>query len=431
MRIPPLIILAATLAISIGTSYVVIGQRVGDPGTVKSTTPKGVNVKKPKPSVPATPSRRTNAPLKTVIRTVIERVTPTTGSLSVAAEANATILVEPIKIRRAQAQQGIVPALERIFVFNDLKPGRYRVEGTLAEHHSVEKEVVIAASKSQSVTLDFRPILYSVTINTNINTGELKYGAEGQALSNLAPVQNSSVRLNLPAGKYVVEIVPSEFGYEPQRHTFSLTADQTILDVPLKRNFITMETLSPMWTNAELQTWDMPDAWRPDSKKNLTVKGSGVALPRDEGYRYYKDFKLSSSAKMLNGVAVSFVLRARDSQNYYLLQVTGEKSDEPYTVRLFVVKNGVEQRIRAIPIPRGGAKAMGSGQFFTVSIKMIDYAITVEIEDTETGAPYPLGVLTDPARNFAVGAVGIAGHPNEENVIGRFVVCTGDKCLSE
>jgi hypothetical protein len=409
------------VALSIGTYSLVTGQVVGGKGG--ST--------KPPASVPATPARRTNAPVKTVIRTVIERVTPTTGSLSVAAESNATILVEPIQIKNAQGQQGNVPAGERIFVFVDLKPGRYRVAGTLAGHQPVETEVVIAANKSKSATLNFRPILYSIIINTNVTAGELKYAPEGQSLSNVVPIQNKSVKLELPAGKYVVEIRAAEFGYESLRKTISLTADQTALDMPLRRIALTTDTLSPSWTSAELQTWEMPADWRPDTKKNLTVKGVGVALPREEGYRYYKDFKLSSSAKMLNGVAVSFALRAVDSQNYYLVQLTGEKSDEPNTVRLMVVKNNVEQRIRAIPIPRDGAKAMASGQFFTVSIKMIDYAITVEIEDTQTGKPYPLGVLTDPARHFPVGAVGIAGRANEENVIGRFVVCTGDKCLSE
>jgi hypothetical protein len=421
---PRITIVAAILVLSISAFSVVLGQRVGGAGgTVKD--PKSDASKNTSP-------RPTNPTVKTVYKTRVERVavTPTTGSLSVAAESNATILVEPIKVRNAQGQQGVVPSGEGIFVFNDLKPGRYRVAGTLAGHHPVEKEVVLAANKSQSVTLDFQPILYSVIINTNINTGELKYGAEGQPLSNVLPIQNRSVRLNLPAGKYVVEIVPSEFGYEPQRHAFSLTADQTVLDVPLKRIALTTDTLSPTWTSAELQAWEMPAGWRADARKNLSVKGPGVALPREESYRYYKDFRLSSSARMINGVALSFALRARDSQNYYLLQLTGEKSDEPYTLRLFVVKNGVEQRIRAIPIPRSGAKAMDAGQFFAVSIKMVDYAIAVEIEDSETGAPYPLGVLTDPARNFAVGAVGIAGRNNEENVIGRFVVCT-DKCLRD
>ncbi|MEK6282574.1 MAG: hypothetical protein AABN95_19615 [Acidobacteriota bacterium] len=418
-----IIILAAILTFS-GTFSVAFGQTVGGKGTVRE-----------KPNVPTTPTRRTNATIKAVksakpvnasVRTVF--VTPTTGSLSVGAEPHATILVEPINLKRVQAQKGTLPAGERVFVFRDLKPGRYRVAGTLAGHQEVETEVMIAANNSQSATLNFRPILYSVIINTNVSTGELKYAPKGQMLSNFIPIQNKIVRLDLPAGDYDIELKAAEFGYEMLRKTFSLTEDNTVLQMPLERSALTTETLSPTWTSADLQTWEMPDGWRPDSKKNLTVKGTGVALPRDEGFRHYKDFKLSSSARMLNAVALSFALRARDSKNYYLLQLTGEKSDEPNNVRLFLVKNGVEQRIRAIPIPRAGAKSMDAGQFFTVLVEMVDFTIKVEIVDTETGAPYPLGALTDPARTFAVGAVGIAGHANEENVIGRFVVCTGDKC---
>jgi hypothetical protein len=175
----------------------------------------------------------------------------------------------------------------------------------------------------------------------------------------------------------------------------------------------------------------MPASWQADARNNLLVNGAGIALPRDTSFRYYKDFKLVSSVRMVNGVSISFALRAADSQNFYLLQLTGEKSDEPYTARLFLIKNGVEQRLRAIPISRTAAGAMRSGQFFSVSIKMVDYTITVEIEDSQTGAPYILGALTDPDRNFPVGAVGIAARKDAQNVVGLFVVCTGAKCLNE
>jgi hypothetical protein len=414
------LILITVLSCLAASAPNVFAQRVGGTGsTVKETNA----------TAPGTPTRRTTAPVRTVIKTVIERVTPTTGSLSVAAESNATILVEPIKIKNAQGQEGKVPTGERIFIFVDLKPGRYRVAGALPGHEPVETEVVIAANKTHAATLNFKPVLYAVTINTNVTTGELKHAREGQPLSNVVPIQNKTVRLELPAGAYVVEISAEEFGYETLTKT--LTVDSaTTLELPLRRIALTTDTLSPTWTKAEMQTWDMPATWIADARKTLTVKGAGVALPREEGYRYYKDFRISSTAKMSSGVALSFALRARDSKNYYMVQLTGEKSDEPYTVRLFLVKNGVEQRIRAIPIPSAGAKAMMPDKFFTVTIKMVDFAITVEIEDSETGAPYPLGVLTDPARTYAVGAVGIAGHAGEENVIGRFVVCTGDKCLS-
>jgi hypothetical protein len=418
MRIPSIAIVA-TLALLVGACSMAMGQSVGGSGTVK----------KHEPASGGDPAPRSKAPVRVVTRTVEKKVTPTTGSLSVAAESSATILVEPINIRNGQGQKGVVPANERIFIFNDLKPGRYRVAGTLAGHNDVEATVDVAANKSQSATLNFQRILYSVTINTNVNTGELKYGEENQPVNQVAQIQNQKVQLRLPAGKYVVEITPGEFGYDTLHDGFSLTQDQTFA-FALKRIILSKETLSPTWTSAELQGWDMPPGWHADAKRNLWVKGPGVGLPREARNRYYKDFRLESNVKMTNGVAASFALRARDSQNYYLLQLTGGNADEPYVVRLLAVKNGVPQRLRAIPISRSSAGAMASGQFFTVSIKMIDYEITVDIVDSQTGAPYTLGVLTDPDHNFAVGAVGIAARQNEENVIERFIVCT-DKCLKE
>jgi hypothetical protein len=186
----------------------------------------------------------------------------------------------------------------------------------------------------------------------------------------------------------------------------------------------------PIWTKEGLQEWEMPAGWQ-DSRRTLLVKGAGVALPREKGFRFYRDFQLVSNAKMNNGMAVSFALRARDAQNYYLLQLTGAKADERHVVRLYIVKNGVARRIRAVPFSSSAAKVMDSGQFFSVTIKVVGYEMAVEINDSETGGSHTLGVLTDPDQNFPVGAVGIAVRGEEENVIERFVVCTGAKCSGQ
>jgi hypothetical protein len=411
MRIT-LAILAAALVFSIGSAPGVLGQGVGTPGTITKPKPKVIGAK-----------------VRTAVKTEYRLVTRTTGSLSVAANSGSNLLVEPLNNKRAEGQEGTVPATEGIFIFNDLKSGRYRVAGTLAGHHPTEKEITIEANKSQSLTLVFQPILFSLTINTNVSTGELKYAPEGQPLTNVASIVNGKVELKLPQRRYTLEIRPGEFGYETWTGTISLDKDQ-VLPIAAKRIVLSTDTLSPTWTKAGLQEWDMPAGWQ-DSKRNLLIKGPGVALPREQGYRFYKDFKLASTGRMSNGVALSFALRARDSQNYYLLQLTGANSDDPHMLRLYLFKNGVERRIGAIPIASSAARPMDAGQFFTVTIKMIDYEINVEIEDSQTGAPYPLGRLTDPGHNFDVGAVGIAARNQEENVIGRFVVCTGDKCLSE
>lgn len=101
-------LIAVTLALSLGAFSIVVGQRVGGAGGTVKDPKSGRD--------PSSAPRPTNPTVKTVYKTRVERVTvtPTTGSLSVAAESNATILVEPIKIRNAQGQQGIVPAGEGI-----------------------------------------------------------------------------------------------------------------------------------------------------------------------------------------------------------------------------------------------------------------------------------------------------------------------------
>jgi hypothetical protein len=381
----------------------------GDAGTVKK------------------PDRVGPAPVRMVYKTTVKLITPTTGSLAVSADADANLLVEPLDNRRAVGQEGIVPRGEHIFIFNDLKPGRYRVAGTLSKHHPNETVIEIKANKNHAVSLDFVPILYTLNLTTNVATGDVRYAPEGEPLNRVATLLNGKARLSVPEGKYTVAISTTEFGYESKRQTILVDKNQEA-EINLNRIVLSTLTLSPTWSKADLQEWDLPAAWE-DVNKTLVVKGSGVALPRQRGFRFYKDFKLTSTAKMSNGVALSFALRAQDARTYYLVQVTGAKSDDPHTVRLFLSNDGVIRRIMGIPVPKSAARPMDAGEFFTISLKMVDYNITVEIIDSETGASYPLGVLTDPEHSLAVGAVGIAARDNEESVIGTFVVCTGEKCF--
>jgi hypothetical protein len=337
------------------------------------------------------------------------------------AETGAVILIEPLDIRNTQAQKGTVPEGERALIFNDLKPGNYRVAATLAGYHETERtSVAVKRNASEKVTLNFEPILYSVTINTNVD-GELKYGKEGQ-IPNSRPVQNKTIKLQLPAGDYIGEIEPAEPVYKKGHQSFTVN-DNLVLEIRLKRIAFSKETFSPQWTDVELQSWEVPAGWHASSG-NLMVKGGGIGLPRDESKRYYRDFQVISDVKIINGIGAAFALRAQDSKNYYLLQLTGERSDEPYYVRLFVVKNGIEQRVQALKIPNEAAGALKAGQFFTVQIRVSDNHIAVEIVDNQAAIVYPLGELLDSNRNFAAGAVGIAARANEENAVFRFVVCT-------
>ena len=381
---------------------------------------------------PTVRNTATTTTVRTVTRTKTVVVTPTTGTLSVATEPGAAILVEPL--RGGDALEGEVDRDERLFIFNNLKPGTYRVAAELDGYTDAEKEVTVVANRPASVTLELRPVTYNVNIVANINkgevryapvvghkdptTGEIKYTPTGE--TRLAQVQNGRVTLpNLRTGTYGLDIRSDEVGYQTLLDTITLPG-KTDYDVKLNK-LLSSKTFSATWTN--LEGWDAPTGWAVETRK-LVVRGPGVALPKDESFRYYSDFQISSDVKMLNGVAASFVLRAQDKQNYYLIQLTGARADEPYVLRGFLVKNGVPQRIGA-PIPIDAfASTLKDNQFFNVSIKATDNNFNVSITDSQTGDLLPLGILSDNNRNFRVGAAGIAARDTEQNEIGRFIVCT-------
>jgi hypothetical protein len=380
---------------------------------------------------PTVRNTATTTTVRTVTRTKTVVVTPTTGTLSVAAEPGAAILVEPL--RGGDALEGEVDRDERLFIFNNLRPGTYRVAAELDGYTDAEKEVTVVANRPASVTLELRPITYNVNVTANINrgevryapvvgqkdpSGEIKYTATGE--TRLAQLQNGRVTLpNLRTGTYGLDIRSEEVGYQTLLATITLPG-KTDYNVELKK-LLSSKTFSATWTN--LEGWEAPGGWMIETRK-LAVRGPGIALPKDESFRYYSDFQLSSDVKMLNGVAASFVLRAQDKQNYYLIQLTGAKADEPYVLRGFIVRNGAPQRMGA-PIPIDAfAATLKDNQFFNVSIKATDNNFNVSITDSQTGDLLPLGILSDNNRNFRVGAVGIAVRDIEQNEIGRFIVCT-------
>ncbi|MBC7909005.1 MAG: hypothetical protein H7Y30_00800 [Pyrinomonadaceae bacterium] len=386
------------------------------------------------PRRPKVRNTATTTSVRTVTRTKTVVVTPTTGTLSVATEPGAAILVEPLK--GGAALEGTVEKDERQFIFNDLKPGRYRVAAEMDGYTEDEKEVVVAANKTAPVTLNLKPITYSVTIVANVPAGEVRYAlvtgskdASGQTKYNVTgetrvtPLQNGRASLpNLRAGTYGVDVRSAEVGYQTLLATFTLPGQTTTYDVKLVKQLST-KTLMATWVS--LDAWETKAGWRVTSRK-LSVSGRGVALPRDESYRYYTDFRLVSNVKMLNGIAASYAVRATDDQNYYLIQITGAKADEPYVLRGFVVKNGVAQRFGStIPVD-GFTGTLKQNQFFSVSIEATGNKFKVSITDSETGDVLPLGTLEDPNRNFPIGAAGIAVRDNEQNEFERFIVCTSE-----
>lgn len=400
----------------LGSFTLAVAQKTGSGGTVVEKS------KAPKPKPAEEPKQKTGASVIYVPRYIEKPVTPTTGRLFVVAETGAVILVEPLSIRNAQAQKGTVPEGERGLIFNDLKPGTYRLAATLTGFHEIEKsDVVIKRNESQTVTLRFEQILFSVAVHTNVD-GELKYGGREGEIPNSISVQNQRVTLRLPAGDYFAEFQPAGSVYQKERRDFSVAGDM-VLDIRVKLAEFSKETFRAEWTEPELKNWEAPAGWQ-TSSGSLIIKGAGVALPRADTRRLYKDFQLTGDVKVTNGLGIGFALRAQDTRNYYLVEFTGAQADEPFYVRLWVIKNGVEQRVQAIKIPKDPAVGLRNGKLVSAHLVVSDNHIDVTIEDNESGIVYPLGGLTDPNRTFAAGAPGVGARGNADGSVYRFFVCS-------
>jgi PEGA domain len=410
---------ARTLALSALLLLAAASARAQDEGGLPTT---------PRPAPARTPA--THRTTTTVRDPKRARANPGTGDLSVASESGALLEVSPLAgARGPRPLSRPIPAGERLLSFNDLRPGSYRVSARLEGFRPAEETVTVAVNKVTTLTLELEPVTYSVVVNTNVRTGELQYGAARDPRRVARIERNRAALSNLRAGTYGVEIVPEDASYERYRGAFTLpTADDKYeLTFNLERRLST-GTLAELWLN--LEGWDAPAGWRAEQYK-LTSGSPGTALPRNEAYRYYADFKLVSDVRMLDDVGVSYALRAQDSRNYYLVQLTGSKADEPFVLRAYAVRDGTPRRLQPPISVMGNSDVLKAGKDLTVTFEFSDNRIAAFIKDNSVGEDLPLGVITDTERVFKKGAVGPASRAGERAVFSRFVVCDLQSCPKE
>ncbi len=404
-----------TLALALFATILVFVLSRAVPAQNDITGGKGVATKPstppPKKTTPKPGKRRVReAPPKTVV------LTRNTGALTVIAEPKAVVTVE--NLANGDVEEATVPDNEQAFIFNDLPPGRYNVSASLAGHRPAEQVSEVKRGKSDKVELKLEPITHNVTVTSNASSGMLKY-SRGNEDSDVKPFEGGSLVLSgLRPGKYDVEFSPDDPTYVPLRAGVVVPMPGDSLYLKLERKLSEKE-----FSWASSADWSLPAGWSVNSKRRLlVVDGRGLALPSDDSFRHYQDFKISSQVRMTNGVAVSFVLRARDEKNYYLVQLTGGNAAERYVLRGYIVENGGARAFgRATPISQF-AETIKPDKFFRLTLTMTGNDIDVRAEDNETGDLLPLGKLSDPSRTFPIGGVGLVARDNEKVEVEQFII---------
>jgi hypothetical protein len=347
---------------------------------------------------------------------------PTTGKLILSAEPNSKLRLTPEG--GGAPREILIPADQRLVSVPDLLPGTYSAVVTREGYEPVTEQVKIVAGKDANLGVVLKLATFPVTFSTNLSKGSVEYRAEGEPSSRVAPIQpdhKASLPL-LAAGRYTYEVKTDDADFATKKGEFTVPVSGAVV-VELERTSTgdfheDLMHLNPgNWTGSML------------SKKgySVSVQGSGVAFTTDDRFRHYAGFQLlAQNVQLVDGVAASLALRVQDQNNYYLVQVTGAKSEKPYTLRTFVVRNGEVTPLADVPFPK---HEIVKSQF-NVTLTLVGQRLSVKLQDAATLIDFNhvLEVL-DPGNTFQKGAVGVASLKGEIFQLGMFDVCV--KCIDQ
>lgn len=385
----------------------------------------------------------------TVTQQVIKRETKLvnvkTSNLVVSSESGAKVLLK-------SSVSGVKPHSKDIaknnpedktVEFEDLRPGKYVVTASLDGYKTQETDVTIVPQKTIGISLELEPFQYQLNLETNIDEGEVRFAPARLEGTNpdgslktsetagycIVKIKNKKAVINeLQKGYYNIDIRPTAVEYQPiltainvpteildEKDTESNESQSYRIDLEKK---ISTGTFASAWVNDD---WILPAGWKVQDRRMKTAGVAGIALPRNEQYRYYTNFEMISDVKSLDNKTIGFALRAFNPQNYYLIQISGAKAANPFVISGFVVKNGQPKLLITIPIEN--VASILKSKSFRVIIKGEGNAFNVFIVDSDNGDEKPLGKIIDRDNEFRKGAVGIAGFDDSGSEIGSFTVC--------
>lgn len=377
---------------------------------------------------------------RVIVKTEVVRA----SNLSVTTEPGASVVLTPLG-PGARTPKTLVAGRARSAIFENVQPGNYKISASKEGFETQEQDLVkILPQKTHVLDLDLKPVTYKLKIQTNLKDGEIRYAqavnkgrdAKGSIISDeignycIVKIQKNGEAVvdDLRQGYYNLDIRPAALEYEPtlvgvnvpddtEQDDATVASETKTFQLDVEKK-ISTESFGTAWTADE---WEKPSDW--NLQRGMRINSAGIALPRNEQYRYYTNFEMVSDVRIPDGSTAGFALRAVDPENYYFVEFSGARAPEPNVAKAYIVKNGVARQIFAVPAS-GFASALASRNGFRVIIKGDDKGFLISIENSETGVREPVGIVIDRDATFRKGAVGIAARSRTRFEVTYFQVCS-------
>jgi len=376
-------------------------------------------------------------------RVVVKKEVVRTSNLSVTTEPGARVVLTALGARPG-TPRSIVASRERSAIFENLAPGNYKITASKEGFETQEQDLVkILPQKTHVLDLDLKAVTYKLKIQTNLTDGEVRYAqavnkgrdAKGSIISEevgtycIVKIQKNgeAVVPDLKQGYYNLDIRPTALEFEQtlvgvnvpddtEQDDENVASETKTFELEIEKK-ISTQTFGTAWTAGE---WEMPSGW--SLQRGMRIDSPGLALPRNEQYRYYTNFELVTDLRIYDGGTAGFAIRAVDPNNYYYIEFSGARAAEPNVAKAYIIKDGQARQIFAAPAS-GFATALASKNRFRVNIKGVDNGFLLSIENSETGAREPVGRIIDRDSTFRKGAVGIAARSRTRFDVMYFEVC--------
>ena len=377
-------------------------------------------------------------------RVVVRKEVVRSSNLSVTTEPGARVVLTALGPRPG-TPRSVVAARDRSAIFENLAPGKYKIASSKEGFETQEQDLVtILPQKTHVLDLDLKAVTYKLKIQTNLTDGEVRYAqainkgrdAKGSIISEEVGTycivkigkNGEAVVPDLKQGYYNLDIRPTALEYEQtlvgvnvpddtEQDDENVASETKTFELDIQKK-ISTQTFGTAWTAGE---WEMPSGW--SLQRGMRIDSPGLALPRNEQYRYYTNFELISDVRIHDGGTAGFAIRAVDPNNYYFVEFSGARAPEPNVAKAYIIKDGQPRQIFAAPAS-GFATALASRNGFRVNIKGKDNDFLISIENSETGAREPVGRVIDRDSTFRKGAIGIAARSRTRFDIMYFEVCS-------
>jgi hypothetical protein len=365
--------------------------------------------------------RRVAARTRTIVQTKIKVVKvpeikyqKISGVTITTVQPNAGIELESINLKK-QTKWTKSTNSNGVLNLENVPPGKYLLTVSLKGFISEESEIEVKPAQLVTVPVNLEPITHDIFITTNVPNGEVRYapiqrqagGAKDVGEYCTVRIKNGNAALlQMREGDYSLEVRSDEVEYGQVAKEITVSggnaAQNNEISIKLERKISTEDFLANWLPNE----WRLPAGWRIENKR-MQANGAGVALLQNERFNHYKDFELKTNIRSLDNKSVGFVLRARDDKNYYLIEITGSASGQPYFLTGYVVKNGKAAETLVRTNIQAYAKTLADRKFFNIIISGKGNVFKVTLEDVETGRPFVIGIVEDQNNTFPIGAIGV------------------------